>query len=632
LYDLDVAIQYFKILVMGGIVRLINTKRQHNVAAPRRRLARLGYAPAELRSLPEGLPVTIRRAGPDDEPAIAQLAEIDEALVPDGRLLVAEVGGELWAAVSVDRDEGISDPFRPSGELLRALTERAGRRHQSPVESRVRRSSGRPADTGPRHDGRSHPPVVRVRASADPAPEPDSGVGREQHDTAVRIERAEDEHLGDERTDLPGTEVDDGDDEPALERSPRVVDDLGRRAPGPELGAEVDRQLPGRLAGLGERVDGDYPADPHLDPGEVVELDHSRPNIAGKIAATEAPSSRGPVAAAWLAWLALATVYVVWGSTYLAIRVMVRTVPPLLGAGGRFLMAGLALYGWIWLRRGRERARVGSTARGRGTRPATRGPRMPRVSRREAAGAAVVGVLLTFGGNGLVTLAERHIASSLAALLIASTPLVIVVISATIGERVSRGSLVGVTVGFAGVTILVLPGASAGGSGLLGALLVLAAAVSWGVGSISSTRVSLPGDLGVSTALQMTFGGSVMLAAGLIAGEADRLDAAGFSRQSIVAFVYLVVFGSIVAFSAYTWLLQNVDISRVATYAYVNPMIAVLLGSIVLGESISPTTLVGASVIVGSVAFIVRSTRPGDTPERRGARDRPTVATVRRRV
>jgi len=328
----------------------------------------------------------------------------------------------------------------------------------------------------------------------------------------------------------------------------------------------------------------------------------------------------------------------VWGSTYLAIRVMVRTVPPLLGAGVRFLVAGLALYGWIWLRRGRHSTTRGR-ARGRKSSAAIPDtPRTPgsrhalRVSGREAAGAAVVGVLLTFGGNGLVTLAERHIASSLAALLIASEPFVIVLIGAAIGQRASRGTLVGVTVGFVGVTILVLPGASAGGSGLVGALLVLAASISWGIGSVSSTRVALPADLGVSTALQMTFGGAVMLVAGLLAGEAGRLDPSGFSTQSLVAFGYLVVFGSIVAFSAYTWLLQHVQISRVSTYAYVNPMIAVLLGWIVLGESISPTTLVGAWVIVGSVAFTVRSTRPPGTPEQRGAPDRPMVATVRRRV
>ncbi len=603
---------------MPGIVRLSHTKSQLNFAAHTWRLPRLGYAPARLRDLPEGLPVTIRRAGPRDQPAIAHLAELDEAPVPDGQLLVADVGGELWAAVSVDRDQGISDPFRPSGPLLRALAERAGRRPGSSAEHRPRTTAGRPGDTGPRHDARSHPPVVRVRPSADPAAEANVGVGREQDHATIGVERAEHEHLGDERTDLPRTEVDHRDDEPAVEVGPVVVHDLSRRAAGTELGAEVDRQLPGGLASLREAFHGDHTADPHVDQGELVELDHSPANIAVTRAAIPPANPRGPVPPAWLAWLALVTVYVVWGSTYLSIRVMVRTVPPLLGAGVRFLVAGLALYGWIWLRRGRR-----SPTRSRGA---------LKVSRREATGAAIVGILLMFGGNGLVTVAEQHIASSLAALLVASEPLVIVLIGAMIGERASRGTLLGVTVGFVGVSILMLPGASAGGSGLIGAVLVLAAAVSWGVGSFSSTRVCLPADLGVSTALQMTFGGGVMVIAGLIAGEAGRLDPSGFSTESLVAFAYLVVFGSIVAFSAYAWLLQHVQISRVSTYAYVNPMIAVLLGWIVLGESIGPTTLVGAGVIVGSVAFTVRATRPPATPERRGAPDRPMVATGPRRV
>jgi drug/metabolite transporter (DMT)-like permease len=254
------------------------------------------------------------------------------------------------------------------------------------------------------------------------------------------------------------------------------------------------------------------------------------------------------------------------------------------------------------------------------------------VTRREAAGAACVGVLLCFGGNGLVTIAERHIASSLAALVIASEPLVIVLIGAAIGQRVSRRALVGVTIGFAGVTILVLPDATGGGTGLVGTLLVLAASVSWGAGSVCSTRLRLPADLGVSTALQMTAGGAAMVVAGLIAGEAGHVDVAGFSTRSVVAYAYLVVFGSIVAFSAYTWLLQHMPISRVSTYAYVNPMIAVLLGWIVLGESISPTMLVGASVIIGSVAFIVSSTSPDLPPEGTGAPDRSMVATAPRRV
>ncbi|HWH10080.1 MAG TPA: EamA family transporter [Solirubrobacteraceae bacterium] len=550
--------------------------------------------------------MTIRLARPDDAPAIAHLAEVDEARVPAGELILAEVAGELWAAASVERDQGISDPFRPSGELLRALAERAGRRHRPDAGLRERHPAARPVDRAPGHDGRSHPPVVRV--SADPAARRDVDVRREQDHAAVDVERPEHEHVRDERADLSRTEVDGCDDESAFELGRLVVRDLSGRAQTAELGTEVDRQLPGRRAGLGEGLDPRHPADPHVDREEVVEGDHGGRNIAGQTP---------PV---WLAWLALITVYVVWGSTYLAIRVMVQTVPALLGAGARFLVAGLALYAWNRVRR--RSGRSGAADRGSAV----------GATRRESAGAACVGILLCFGGNGLVTLAERHIASSLAALVIASEPLVIVLIGAAIGQRVSRAALTGVSVGFVGVTILILPGASSGGSGLVGTLLVLAASISWAAGSVSSTRVRLPADLGLSTALQMIAGGGVMIVAGLTGGEGGQLDPSGFSAGSVVAFVYLVVFGSIVAFTAYTWLLRHVEISRVSTYAYVNPMIAVVLGWAVLGEAISAATLVGASVIVASVAFIVRSTRSAAPPERKGAEDRPMVATARRPV
>ncbi|MGI8803609.1 MAG: EamA family transporter [Solirubrobacteraceae bacterium] len=320
----------------------------------------------------------------------------------------------------------------------------------------------------------------------------------------------------------------------------------------------------------------------------------------GDTAASPAP--------AWLAWLALGTVYVVWGSTYLAIRVMVETVPALLGAGVRFLLAGALLSGWLALRRGRGTLRV---------------------NRRAAAGAAVVGILLTAGGNGLVTVAERHIASSLAALVVASVPLVIVLIRAVSGEPVGRAALLGVAAGFAGVAILVVPRGSTGGTGLAGVLLVLAASISWGAGSVTSTRVALPRDPLVSTALQMTAGGLVMVLAGLATGEAARVDPAAFSARSAVAFAYLVVFGSLAAFTAYAWLLQHVPISRVSTYAYVNPVIAVLLGWAVLGEPIAAATLLGAAIVVASVWFIVRSTRP---PAPAGGTRDAAVASIARRV
>ncbi|MEA2312857.1 MAG: hypothetical protein QOE28_2825, partial [Solirubrobacteraceae bacterium] len=171
----------------------------------------------------------------------------------------------------------------------------------------------------------------------------------------------------------------------------------------------------------------------------------------------------------------------------------------------------------------------------------------------------------------------------------------------------------------------------AGGAGLGGVLLVLAAAVSWGAGSVTSTRVALPRDPLVSTALQMTAGGVVMVLAGLLTGEAGAVDLGGFSVRSGLAFGYLVVFGSLAAFTAYAWLLQHLPISRVSTYAYVNPMIAVGLGWAVLGERITPATLVGAGIVVASVWFIVRSTRPPAPVGEAGGPD-AAVASAARRV
>jgi drug/metabolite transporter (DMT)-like permease len=447
-------------------------------------------------------------------------------------------------------------------------------------------------------------PAGRPSGSADPTAGDGVGVGREQDDAEIGVEGTEDKDLREEAPDLAGLEVDHPDHEPPDQGGRRIVDDLGRRAAGAELRPEVDRQLPGGLAGLGKLVDREDPADPHVDLREVVEADH-------------AGDDRAP---AWLAWLALGTVYVVWGSTYLAIRLMVETVPALLGAGVRFLVAGALLFAWLAWRARRD-----------GTRTDPRGP-VRRFDRREAAGAAVVGILLTAGGNGLVTVAERDIDSSLAALVVASVPLVIVLIRALTGERVGRAALLGVGVGFAGVAILLVPGAGARGTGLLGVLLVLAASVSWGAGSVTSTRVALPADPLASTAVQMTAGGVVMVLAGLATGEASGVDLAGMSLRSGLAFGYLVVFGSLAAFTAYAWLLQRAAISRVSTYAYVNPVIAVALGWGLLGERIAPTTLAGAAIIVTSVAFIVRSTRPARPTRPAAATGDAAVATTARPV
>jgi drug/metabolite transporter (DMT)-like permease len=290
-----------------------------------------------------------------------------------------------------------------------------------------------------------------------------------------------------------------------------------------------------------------------------------------------------PATAPWRIWAALGIVYVVWGSTYLAIRVMVRTVPPLLGAGARYGLAGALMLGWLTLRNGRVH-----------------------YGWRRLAGAAVVGTLLAAGGNGVVTLAELHVPSSLAALVIASVPLWIVVMRTGFGERPEAATMIGVVIGFAGVALLLSPSGHSSQASLGGLLLVAGAAVSWAGGSFASTRIALPRDPFRSTALQMLAGGAVLLVAGAARGEVAHVHPSAFSADSLAAFAYLVVAGSLVAFTSYVWLLQHAPVSKVATYAYVNPAVAILLGWIILSERITAVTLVGAAIILASVAFIVR--------------------------
>ena len=300
-------------------------------------------------------------------------------------------------------------------------------------------------------------------------------------------------------------------------------------------------------------------------------------------AAGAPPRAPAATPASWLVWTALGIVYVVWGSTYLAIRVMVETVPPLLGAGLRFALAGAAMVGVLAARRGWRAVRP--------TRP-------------QLAGALLVGVLLP-GANAVVTVAEVHVPSNIAALLIAAVPLVIVVLRGATGDAPSRAGLVGVLVGFAGVALLLAPGGRPGGASLAGMAGCLVAATMWATGSFTASRLDLPPDPLVSTGWQMLLGGVVIVAAGLVAGEA--LDPSGFSADSVLAFAYLVLVGSVIAFTAYAWLLRNVPVSKVATYAYVNPAIAIVLGWLVLDEVITGVTLAGAAVIVAGVAVVVRS-------------------------
>jgi drug/metabolite transporter (DMT)-like permease len=299
-------------------------------------------------------------------------------------------------------------------------------------------------------------------------------------------------------------------------------------------------------------------------------------------AAGPSPQPAAPAPSALLVWGALWIVYLIWGSTYLAIRIMVETMPPLLSAGVRFSVAGAALVA-VMAARGRAVA----------------------LDRRTFAGALLVGALL-MGANGVVTIAEQEVPSGLAALLIGSVPLWVILLRRFAGERVPPASAGAVAVGFAGVALLLLPGEGASGASLLGLLGVVAAAAMWASGSFASPRVRLPRVPLVSVGWQMLLGGLVSVAVALALGEAGDVRPEAFSGRSLLAFAYLVAIGSWLAFSAYAWLLQNAPLSKVATYAYVNPVVAIALGALVLDEAITPMTLVAAAVIVLSVALVVR--------------------------
>jgi drug/metabolite transporter (DMT)-like permease len=274
----------------------------------------------------------------------------------------------------------------------------------------------------------------------------------------------------------------------------------------------------------------------------------------------------------------------VWGSTYLAIAIAVQTLPPLLSAGLRFLLAGVILGAWLALRHGRAALRI---------------------DRAQLGGAALVGMLLLAGGNGLVVLAERTVPSGLTALVVASVPLWIVVFRLIAGDRVAASLIGGVLVGFAGVALLVVPRGASGEVDPLGLVMVVGATFSWALGTFASPRLRTPRDPLASTAVQMLAGGVLLVVIAVATGEPARADPSTFSTASLLAMAYLVVFGSLVAFSAYTWLLQHASVSVVSTYAYVNPVVAVLLGAVVLSEAVTPSMLVGAAIILAAVAFIV---------------------------
>ncbi|MFI1400309.1 EamA family transporter [Streptomyces sp. NPDC020681] len=286
-------------------------------------------------------------------------------------------------------------------------------------------------------------------------------------------------------------------------------------------------------------------------------------------------------------WAALAIVYVVWGSTYLGIRIVVETMPPFLSAGARFVVAGLILAGLVAWRQG---------------------PSALKVTRVQLASAAVVGLLLLLGGNGLVVLAETSVPSGLTALLIAVVPAWVVVLRRAFGERPGLGAYSGVLLGLGGLAVLTLPGLS-GDVRLWGVLTVIVATVMWSVGSFSSSRIPMPANPFAASAYEMVAGGIGCALVGFGRGEQYGFALDEVSGRSWVALAYLIVFGSLVAFTAYAWLLHSAPLSLVATYAYVNPVVAVLLGGLILGEELSWPIALGGAVVVAGVFLIVSTER-----------------------
>ena len=319
--------------------------------------------------------------------------------------------------------------------------------------------------------------------------------------------------------------------------------------------------------------------------------------------ATRAEADAAARSKALRVWLAMLTIYFVWGSTYLAIRVVVADLPPLVTAGSRFLIAGMIVAAAVLVRSGRSHFHL---------------------TRRQLMAAMLVGAALLLGGNGLVVIAEQTVPSAFTALIIASTPLWLVVFRRIFGERIPMGTLVGVVVGFVGVACLVVPAWTGGAIDPFGIALLLVAELSWACGSFISSRAPMPPDPFASTAIQMLTGGALMLAIGLALGEPFEPLMWPQSQDAFLAWLYLIFFGSLAAFTAYTWVLQHAPISRVATYAYVNPVVAVILGVIILGEVITPAMLIGGAIMIGAVALIIRN----ETLQGPARAESPAVVTI----
>ena len=305
-------------------------------------------------------------------------------------------------------------------------------------------------------------------------------------------------------------------------------------------------------------------------------------------------------------WIGLAVVYVVWGSTYFGIKIAVETIPPLLAAGSRFLVAALLLAAIL----------------------AWRGKSL-RISRAELGASLIVGTLLL--GLGLVLVAETRIDSSVAAMIAGTVPLQIILLRLLSGESPARATRLSTLAGLSGLLLVVAPGLGAG-STALGLAIMISGSVSWTLGSFLSKRLPLPRDPFVGSVYEMAAGGVFLALGSLAFGEWSDVGSGTFALDSVLAWMYLVVAGSLVGFSAYAWLLKVAPISLVVTHQYVNPLVAIALGMAFLGERPSMWTLAGAALIIGAVYVAIRAEFPrkarGARPASAATRGTPADQTV----
>jgi drug/metabolite transporter (DMT)-like permease len=314
-----------------------------------------------------------------------------------------------------------------------------------------------------------------------------------------------------------------------------------------------------------------------------------------------------------LIWAGILVLYFVWGSTYLGIRVAIDTIPPFVMAGIRFVIAGIVLLGWSILRDGRS---------------------FTWPSAREWRDTTIVGGLLLLGGMGLVSWGEQTVPSGIAALMVAMMPVWVAVLGwVFLRERLAPAAIVGIVIGIAGVAILVGPeGAPSEGSDPSGVLALILSPISWAIGSLySANRARLPQQPLVATGAQMLTGGVLLSVVGLITGEWTTFSPAAVSVDSLIALAYLTVIGSLLAFTTYGWLLRVAPLQFIATYAYVNPIVAVFLGVLVLSEPLTPRTLVAGAVIVFAVALIITARGRMRAPTQEDARATETRSRSPRR-